>query len=153
MFYFFIKYNVNIIIFMKGLTYNMCKNNTCLISVAISIIIAIALSIAFFVGVLPGILALVIAALILAGLAALSIILVKGYRDNWCLCDNGTCLIIGTAGTLFFGTITLAITLTVGAVLSAILIALVGFFAGLTLTNLIALLLCVSKSSCGHKEY
>ena len=48
--------------------------------------------------------------------------------------------------------ITLAITLTVGAVLSAILIALVGFFAGLTLTNLIALLLCVSKSSCGHKE-
>ena len=130
----------------------MCKNNTCLISVAISIIIAIALAIAFFAGVLPGIIALVIVTLILAALATLSLVLVKGYRDNWCLCDNGTCLVIGIAGTLFFGAIALTVTLTVGAVLSAILIALVGFFAGLTFTNLMALLLCVSKSSCGHKE-
>ena len=130
----------------------MCKSNTCLISVAISILIAIALAIAFFVGVLPGIIALIIAVLILAALATLSIILVKGYRENWCLCDNGTCLVIGIAGTLSFGTIALAITLTVGAILSAILIALVGFFAGLTLTNLISLLICVSRSSCGHKE-
>lgn len=130
----------------------MCKNNTCLISVAISIIIAIALSISFFVGVLPGILALVIAALILAGMGIVTITLVKGYRDNWCLCDNGICLITGIAGTLFFGAIALAVTLTVGAILSTILIALFGFFVGLTLTNLIALLICVSKSSCGHKD-
>lgn len=130
----------------------MCKNNTCLINVVISIIIAIALAIAFFVGVLPGIIALVVALLILSALATLSVVLIKGYRDNWCLCDNGRCLILGIAGTLFFGTIALAVTLTVGTILSAILIALVGFFAGLTLTNLIALLLCVSKSSCGHKE-
>ena len=103
----------------------MCKNNTCLISVAISIIIAIALAIAFFAGVLPGIIALVIVTLILAALATLSLVLVKGYRDNWCLCDNGTCLVIGIAGTLFFGAIALAVTLTVGVILSAILIALV----------------------------
>ncbi len=130
----------------------MCKNNTCLISIAISILIAIALSIAFFVGVLPGVLALIIAFLVLASLSTLVIVLVKGYRDNWCLCDNGTCLIVGIAGTLFFGTIALAVTLTFGAILSAILIALVGFFTGLTFTNLIALLICVSKSSCGHKD-
>jgi len=147
----FIKYNVNILYLWKGWLI-MCKNNTCLISVVISIIIAIALAIAFFVGVLPGILAVVVSALILAVVAVLSIILVNGYRDNRCLCDNGICLIVGIAGTILFGIVSLAVTLTVGAILPTVLIALLGFFAGLTLTNLIALLICVAKSSCGHKE-
>lgn len=130
----------------------MCRNNACLISIAISIVLAVAAAIAFFIGELPGIIAFVIATLILAALGALSIILVKGYRDNYCLCNNGICLVIGIAGTLLLGIIALSITLTVGVILSAILIGLLGFFAGLTLTNLVILLLCVSKTSCGHKE-
>lgn len=131
----------------------MCKkNNTCLVSVALSIILAIAAALAFFAGVLPGIIALVVASLILAAVATLVIVLVKEYRQDWCLCDNGVCLVVGIVGTLLFGTIALAVTLTVGAILSAILIALVGFFAALTLTNLIALLICVSKNNCSHKE-
>ena len=130
----------------------MCRNNTCLISVAISIVLAIALAIAFFAGVLPEIIGLVIASLILALVSTIVIVLVKGYRQDYCLCDNGTCLVVGIGGTLLLGAISLAVTLTVGAILSTILIALVGFFAALTLTNLIALLFCVSKANCGHKE-
>ena len=130
----------------------MCKYNTCLVSIVLSILIAIASSIAFYVGALSEVIALVIISLILALVSIMSFILVKGYRDNWCLCNNGMCLITGIAGTILFGTIALTITLTVGAVFSAIIIALVGFFAGLTLTSLITLLYCVSKSTCNYKE-
>ena len=124
----------------------MCKNSTCYLSIAISIITSITMAIAFYIGALPGIIFLVIASLILAALATLTIVLYKGYKDNWCLCSNGFCLSIGIAGAFLFGIPALVVTLTVGTILSTLLIALVGFFLGLTFVNLIALLLCVSKS-------
>ena len=131
----------------------MCKNNnTCLIAMAVSIIIAIAVALAFFNGFLPGIIFFVIASLILAGIATLVMVLVKGYRQDYCLCDNGVCMSVGIAGSLFFGAVALTIALTIGTILDTILIGLVGFFSALVLINLLVLLICISKNSCFKNE-
>ena len=131
----------------------MCKtNNSCLISVAISIVLAIASALAFFGGFLPGIISFVIAALILTALTALVIALVKGYRQDFCLCNNGICMVAGIIGTLLFGLIALAVELEAGFALPAILIGLLSFFAALVLSSLTDLLICLTRSTCGHKE-
>ena len=131
----------------------MCKNNnTCFISIAISIVLAIAAALAFFGGFLPGIIAFVIATLILSALATLTMVLVRGYRQDYCICDNGACLVVGISGTLLFGLIALAVEIEAGFSLPALLIGIVSFFAALVLTNLIALLICMAKNTCGHKE-
>ena len=131
----------------------MCKkNNTCQISLAVSILVAIIVALAFFNGLLPGIASFIIATLILAALATLVIVLVKGNREDYCLCDNGTCLSMGIAGTLFFGAIALTIELTIGTILTTILIGFLGFFSALILINLIVLLICISNNSCKKNE-
>lgn len=131
----------------------MCnRNNACLVSVAISLVIGVIAALTFFFALLPGISTFIIMALVLAAIAIFALLLANGRKEDWCLCKNGICLVIGIAGTIAFGIIASLVTLVTGSILFAVLIGLVGFFAALILSNLVVLLICVVESNCSCKN-
>lgn len=132
----------------------MCnRNNTCLVSVAISLVIGVIAALTFFFALLPGISTFIIIALILAAIAIFAVLLTNGKKEDWCLCKSGICLVVGIAGTIAFGIIASLVTLVTGSIAFAVLIGLVGFFAALTLSNLVVLLICIAEANCSCKNY
>lgn len=126
----------------------MCRNNTCLATIAISLVIGILAGIVFFGALLPGIVTIIIIGLLLATVSIFAILLIKGRKEELCLCEYGTCLVIGIFGTIVTGIIALSLVLLTGSILFAVLIGLFGVFLVLTLLNLALILLCVVRTNC-----
>ena len=130
----------------------MCnKNNTCLISLAISLVLGVFIGIAFFFGLIPGIITVIFLSLVLAFVSIIGIILLDSKKKDKCLCKNGICTIIGTAGIIVTGFLSLGIILLPAIIPFAILIGVFGFFTVLTLVSWIFILLCLTK--CEYYYY
>lgn len=131
-----------------------CKRNCgCLIPVIISLIIAIIVGVIFTPTVVTGLTTLLfiifgVAAFFLVALIA--IILFGRRREDYCVCEFGTCLLIGSLGAIISSTIALA--LTVSTTVTAILIGIITFFIVLAIIQFFLLILCLIKVDCMYKE-
>lgn len=127
----------------------MCNRDCkCLTTIFISLLLGVLIGFAFFIGVISGITAALIIALVLAAFGILTILLGRGRKDNYCICDDGRCLLLGIFGTIVTATIALSITLATGSIGFAILIGAVGFFAVVTLLGIINVLFCIIRTDC-----
>lgn len=132
-----------------------CKRSYgCFIPVIISLIIAIIVGVIFTPAVVTGLTTLLfiifgVAAFFLVSLIA--IILFGRKKEEFCVCEYGTCLLVGALGAIIASAITLA--LTVSATVTAILIGIVTFFIVLAIIQFFLLILCLIKTDCMYKEY
>lgn len=129
----------------------MCmKQCGCVLSIILSAIIGIIVGVLFFLGNIANIITFVWIAF---GISAVSLILlnVVGTSErnkSYCICKNGSCLLLGAVGSMILSLIALGLTLSIGVISIAILIGFLGLFTALTLVSLFTLTLCVVKSNC-----
>ena len=135
----------------------MCKNNNvCILPIVIAVILGIVIGALFFAGIITTEI-IAIPIIIATVFAAVSLILLYvtaafGFKKETkeCVCEYGRCLIPGVALSLVSGFIALTFitTLTVGSILSAILIGIgaVGFI--LSFLSFFGLLVCLVNKNC-----
>lgn len=127
----------------------------CLISAFISIILGFIVGIVSFNVVIPGIVAALWIAFGIGVGALLLVILLAAFvkgREEWCICENGTCIAVGAIGTIISTIIGLSITITTGVVAIAVLLGITTFFLAFTLFGLLQLAICLSKKKCKCRE-
>lgn len=134
----------------------MCNRDCgCLLAGVISVFAGIIIGVLYYFGFIANIVTAVWVALGIAIFNLIFLILISVFGDQKalrCLCKYGECLLTGIIGTIITATAALAITLTTGSTLIAILIALVGFFAGFLILSLIYLIKCLIDINCGCRE-
>lgn len=130
---------------------NMCmKENVCKLfaSIAIGIIIALIISLLFYYGAFATITVVAQFGLLLA-LASIGVLAILSISDNGLtranLNKNGISNLIGIIGNIAFSLIALAVTLTIGTVLSSIIVGIFIFFLILNLLSILETLLCVMR--------
>lgn len=122
----------------------------CLYSIALGVIIAFIFAILYFFSVFSQFIIILAFALILA-LLSLLIITILGASDNGytrlILCRNIICLLISIVFNILFGVLTIAIPITPGNILFAILIGIAIFFFIFNLFSIIFLLYDIANYS------
>ena len=138
----------------------MCKNNVCILPIAISVLLGIVIGVLFYAGTITtDIIAVPI--LIATAFAAVSLILLyitavfsnkKEIKE--CVCEYGKCLFLGGTITLIIGFIALIFTATIatGSILSAILIGAGAFGIVLNIISFFDLFVCLVKNNCYIKN-
>lgn len=125
----------------------------CIVPAVISLLIAVIVGVIFTPAVVTGLTTLLfiifgVAAYFL--LALIAIVLFGKRKEDFCICEFGTCLLVGSLGAIITSAITLA--LTVSATVTAILVGIVTFFIVLAIIQFFLLVFCLVKSSCMYKE-
>lgn len=127
-----------------------------LISVAAAPAVGVLIAVLFANGLLPGIItgvwiAIAVAALLLAGVIAAGAVNSVGEgRRGICLpCRIGS-IVAAIAGTLFVGIAALIIGLTVGSLLSAVLVGAGAFFFTFLVIQAVNLAICLASNSCRY---
>lgn len=122
----------------------------CLYSIALGVIIAFIFAILYFFGVFSQFIIILAFALIFA-LLSLLIITILGASDNGytrlVLCRNIVCLLISIFFNILFGILTIALPITPGSILFAILIGIAIFFFIFNLFSIIFLLYDIATYS------
>ena len=137
---------------------NGCSLKACsCIGVILSIIFGAAIGVLFAFRYIP---AIVVSAWIAFGLGVLTLILLTigvffaGISMpnvlSKCLCLNGTCLLVGSIGTIIMALAALSISLTPAFISIIVLVALGAFFFALMLISLIATISCIICKACTH---
>ncbi len=132
-----------------------CKRicNGCIVSAIVSLILAILAGVFYSPAVVTGIVALLYT---IIGLSALFliflivIILSAKRSENACVCQNGTCLLIGSLGAIISAALTIA--LAVSATATAVLIGIVAFFTVLAIIQFFLLISCLIKTNCMYND-
>lgn len=134
----------------------MCNRDCgCLLSVVISVFIGIIIGVLFFFAFIPAITTVVWIAFGIAVFALALLLTISAFggpKAGKCVCANGGCLLAGIIGTIITAIAALAITLTTGVVLIAILIGLGGFFFSLLLISLIGFIDCLIDVNCRCRD-
>ena len=132
-----------------------CKKNCggCLISAIIALVLAILAGVFYSTAVVTGIVGLLytiigVSAFFLITLIA--ILLLGKRKEDYCVCKNGTCVLIGSLGAIIASALSLA--LTVSATLTAVIIAFVTFFIVLAIIEFFLLILCLIRTSCMYND-
>ena len=126
-----------------------------LISVAAAPAIGVLIAVLFANNLLPGIItgvwiAIAVAALVLVGLIAAGAVNSAGEGRRVCLpCRIGS-IVAAAAGTLFVGVAALVIGLTVGSLLSAVLVGAGAFFFVFLVIQAVNLAICLAAKSCRY---
>lgn len=138
----------------------MCRNNVCILPLAVSIILGIVIGALFFAGTIAvgiitvplviGIIFATITLLVLFVTAALA----KNKEVKECICDYGRCLALGGFVTLVssFLALTFLDSLVAGAIVSALLIGIFAFALILTFLSFVGLLVCLIRTNCYRKN-
>lgn len=125
----------------------------CIVPAVISLLIAVIIGVIFTPAVVTGLTTLLfiifgVAAFFLVALIAIALFGRK--REDFCVCETGTCLLVGSLGAIITSAITLA--LTVSATVTAILVGIVTFFIVLAIIQFFLLILCLVKANCMYKD-
>ncbi len=132
-----------------------CKNKSygCIIPAVISLILAVIVGVVFDAAVVTGLVALLYTILGVAAFFLITLIviaLLPTRRENYCVCENGTCLLLGSLGAIITSVITLA--LTVSTTVTAVLLGIVTFFIALAIIEFFLFILCIVNSNCTCKD-
>lgn len=134
----------------------MCNRDCgCLLAAVISAFVGIIIGVLFYFDFIPAITTTVWIAFGIAIFALIALISIAAFGNQKvarCICRYGNCLLTGIIGTIIMAIATLAITLTTGNTLTAILIALGGFFTALLIIALICLVDCLIDANCRCRE-
>ncbi len=137
----------------------MCKGNKCVIPMIISIILGFIAGVLFYTGTIAAALIQVpiIFATAFAGISLIllyvGIVFATKKETKECICDYGSCLLLGGIGSIFTGFfgLTVVSSLAATSAISAILVGLIGFFLVLNFLSIIDLFLCLIKDNCKRK--
>lgn len=124
---------------------DFCK----IIGITAALIFGIAVGLLYFFGVFTAI-AIPLTTILafgfvgIAGVTAISLF-AKGREITGCLCRLKGTLLSGAIGTFILSLAALAVSLTTGSVLSAVVIGVVGFFLALLIAGLVCLVSCAAN--------
>lgn len=127
----------------------------CLLPAIVGIIFGIVIGVLVNAGTIVNFLPIVWAAFGIALFSVLLLVLISVFgerREEKCVCENGTCLVIGAVGTVLLALAILAVLTVVTGVALAVLFAIGGFFFVFTLVSLLELLLCLSEATCFRRD-
>ena len=132
-----------------------CKKNCggCIISAIIALVLAILAGVFYDAAVVTGIVGLLYT---IIGLAAFFLITLIGTillgkrKEDYCVCKNGTCVLIGSLGAIISSALTIA--LAVSATLTAVLIGIVTFFIVLAIIEFFLFILCQIQTNCMYHD-
>ena len=135
----------------------MCCNRDygCVLATVISIFLGVIIGVLFFFELIPTIIPAIWISFGISVLSLVGVVILSSAdidRCNQCLCMYGNCLLAGIFGTLILSIISLAITLTAGAVLSALIIAVLVFFLSLLIITLLIAIKCIIEVNCRYRE-
>ena len=127
----------------------------CVVPAIVGIILGIVIGVLVNTGVIVGFLPIVWAAFGIGLFAILLLVLISIFgdrREEKCVCDNGTCLVIGAIGTVLLALAILAVIATVPLTTLAVLFGIGGFFFVFTWVSLFKLLLCLADADCNCRD-
>ena len=122
----------------------------CLLPAIAGIIFGVVIGVLVNAGTVVNFLPIVWAAFGVALFAVLLLVLISVFgekREEKCVCEHGTCLVIGAIGTVLLALAILAVLPIATLVALAVLFAIGGFFFIFTLVSLLKLLLCLAECS------
>ncbi len=128
-----------------------CKKSCggCIISAIIALILAILAGVFYSSAVVTGIAALLYTIIGFSAFFLIALIVISLFgrkREEYCVCKNGTCVLIGSLGAIIASALTIA--LTVSATATAVLIGIVTFFIVLAIIEFFSLIQCLVKANC-----
>ena len=135
----------------------MCcnKNCDCVSAVILGAIAGVIIGLLFFFAVIA---TLATAVWISFGIAAVSLIVLTAVAAfgkpnvSKCICKFGSCLLIGSIGTILTVLIGSVVTLATGSVIAAIWIGIGAFFSAITVFSFVSFILCLIDSNCRCKD-
>ena len=137
----------------------MCNNKLCGCTVlaAISLVVGVIVAILVFTGAITaGLLIAPIIATAIVGIVIFGILLIISAINkpvvSKCICENGKCVAIGSAGMIVTSIISFLVTLEATSVVSAIFVGLIAFFSFLTLISTLFLIKCLIEANCRCRD-